>query len=423
MSNFLVFFAIILFIIVAITMVNEKTLKRPNEIIILCVSLILGIILSVLDKYDVIGFTPQVMTTINTFRIDRFLLEVLLCFMLFSGASEVKLNSLIKNFKPITLLAFIATFLSSALFGAMFYGLAYLIGLDINFTLCFLLGSIVSPTDPIAATGILCKLGMSDDLVTTIAGESLFNDGVGVAIFVFLKSLYTNSKAGNFIQVMAKEIIGALVVGFLVSIIFFKVLKFTKDPIKHIMISLIAVILCYTICEHFEFSGVIASVICGIYFSSMHDKYIEENPNIDRCDWYDDFWKIVDTLMNYILYVMIGISFVYVVNVAYTILIIVAVVIFNILSRFVGVFVSSVMVRNNPGHYSNKNLSVLLTWSGLKGGLCLALAISTNSFIPKNIYNYLLIVTFSIIVFTTIVQGLTIPYVYKKIQHTLPKEL
>lgn len=423
MSNFLVFFAIILFIIVAITMVNEKTLKRPNEIIILCVSLILGIILSVLDKYDVIGFTPQVMTTINTFRIDRFLLEVLLCFMLFSGASEVKLNSLIKNFKPITLLAFIATFLSSALFGAMFYGLAYLIGLDINFTLCFLLGSIVSPTDPIAATGILCKLGMSDDLVTTIAGESLFNDGVGVAIFVFLKSLYTNSKAGNFIQVMAKEIIGALVVGFLVSIIFFKVLKFTKDPIKHIMISLIAVILCYTICEHFEFSGVIASVICGIYFSSMHDKYIEENPNIDRCDWYDDFWKIVDTLMNYILYVMIGISFVYVVNVAYTILIIVAVVIFNILSRFVGVFVSSVMVRNNPGHYSNKNLSVLLTWSGLKGGLCLALAISTNSFIPENIYNYLLIVTFSIIVFTTIVQGLTIPYVYKKIQHTLPKEL
>ncbi|MCQ2082282.1 MAG: sodium:proton antiporter [Lachnospiraceae bacterium] len=423
MSNFLVFFAIILFIIVAITMVNEKTLKRPNEIIILCVSLILGIILSVLDKYDVIGFTPQVMTTINTFRIDRFLLEVLLCFMLFSGASEVKLNSLIKNFKPITLLAFIATFLSSALFGAMFYGLAYLIGLDINFTLCFLLGSIVSPTDPIAATGILCKLGMSDDLVTTIAGESLFNDGVGVAIFVFLKSLYTNSKAGNFIQVMAKEIIGALVVGFLVSIIFFKVLKLTKDPIKHIMISLIAVILCYTICEHFEFSGVIASVICGIYFSSMHDKYIEENPNIDRCDWYDDFWKIVDTLMNYILYVMIGISFVYVVNVAYTILIIVAVVIFNILSRFVGVFVSSVMVRNNPGHYSNKNLSVLLTWSGLKGGLCLALAISTNSFIPENIYNYLLIVTFSIIVFTTIVQGLTIPYVYKKIQHTLPKEL
>lgn len=423
MSSFLVFLAIVLSIIVAITMVNEKTIKKPNEIIILCASLVIGVILSLLDKFDIISFTPQVMTTINTFRIDRFLLEVLLCFMLFSGASEVKLISLIKNFKPITLLAFIATFLSSALFGALFYGLACLINLDISFTLCFLLGSIVSPTDPIAATGILCKLGMSEDLVTTIAGESLFNDGVGVAIFVFLKSLYTNANKGNFVSVMAKELFGALIVGFIISIVFFRILKLTKDPIKHIMISLIAVILCYTICEHFEFSGVIASVICGIYFSSMHDKYKEENPNIDKCDWYDDFWKIVDTLMNYVLYVMIGISFVYVVNVSYAVLIVVAVVLFNLLSRFIGVLVSSVMVRNNPGHYSNMNLSLLLTWSGLKGGLCLALAISTNSFIPENIYNYLLIVTFSIIAFTTVIQGLTIPYVYKKIQHTLPKEL
>ena len=164
-------------------------------------------------------------------------------------------------------------------------------------------------------------------------------------------------------------------------------------------------------------------MICGIYFSSKHDKYKECNTCVDCCDWYDDFWKILDTLMNYVLYVMIGLSFVYVVNVKFGIIIAVAVIVINLIARFAGVFISSVLIRNNPGNYSDKNLTILLTWSGLKGGLCLALAMSTSSFLPSKIYDYFLIVAFSIIVFTTIVQGLTVPKVYEKIQHTLPEKL
>lgn len=423
MANFLVFLVSILLIIVIITTINEKKIKQPNEIIILIASLLLGILLSIFNKFEIFAVTPKIIKVLNTYRIDKVLLEVLLCFMLFSGASEIKLNELIKNYKPISLLAFIATFIASSLFGGMFYGVAHLLGIDISFTLCFLLGSIVSPTDPIAATGILAKLGLSEDLVATIAGESLFNDGIGVAIFVFLESLYTNASKENFAFVMAKELIGAIAIGFIVSIIFFKFLELTEDPIKHIIISLISVILCYILCEHFGFSGAIASVICGIYFSSKHDKYKECNICVDCCDWYDDFWKILDTLMNYVLYVMIGLSFVYVVNVKFGIIIAVAVIVINLIARFAGVFISSVLIRNNPGNYSDKNLTILLTWSGLKGGLCLALAMSTSSFLPSKIYDYFLIVAFSIIVFTTIVQGLTVPKVYEKIQHTLPEKL
>lgn len=423
MANFLLFLVSILIIIVLITTINEKKIKKPNEIIILMASLMLGIMLSIFNKFEILAITPKIIKVLNTYRIDRVLLEVLLCFMLFSGASEIKLNELIKNYKPISLLAFIATFISSFLFGAMFYAIAHLLGIDISFTLCFLLGSIVSPTDPIAATGILAKLGMSEDLVATIAGESLFNDGVGVAIFVFLESLYTNASKENFAFVMAKELIGAIAIGFVVSIILFKFLELTEDPIKHIIISLIAVILCYILCEHFGFSGAIASVICGIYFSSKHDKYKKCNACVDCCDWYDDFWKILDTLMNYVLYVMIGLSFVYVVKVKFGIIIAIAVIIINLIARSAGVFISSVLIRNNPGNYSDKNLTILLTWSGLKGGLCLALAMSTSSLLPSKIYDYFLIVSFSIIVFTTIVQGLTVSKVYEKIQHTLPEKM
>lgn len=423
MSNFLVFIVSLFIIIAVVTTFNEKFIKQPNEIVILIFSLILGILLSVFRSFGILSDTSKIVSVLNTYRIDRVLMDVLLCFMLFSGASEIKLNEVIKNFKPISLLAFITTFISSLLFGSLFYGVAYLLGIDISFTLCFLLGSIVSPTDPIAATGILVKLGLSEDLVATIAGESLFNDGVGVAIFVFLKSLYTNSSKENFALVMSKELLGAIAVGFIISIISFKLLEITEDPIKHIIVSLIAVILCYTICEHFGFSGAIACVICGFYFSSKHDKYKELSPCVDCCDWYDDFWKIVDTLMNYVLYVMIGLSFVYVVNVKYSIIVTVAVILINLLARFTGVYISSVLVRNNPGHYSNFNLTVLLTWSGLKGGLCLALAMSTGSFVKSLVYDYFIIVAFSIIVFTTIIQGLTVPKVYEKIQHSLPEKL
>lgn len=423
MGDFLVFLVAILIIIVAITTINEKKIKQPNEIIILIASLMIGILLSIFNKFELFSITPKIIRVLNTYRIDKVLLEVLLCFMLFSGASEIKLVDLKKNYKPILLLAFIATFISSSLFGAMFYGVSRLLGIDISFTLCFLLGSIVSPTDPIAATGILCKLGLSEDLVATIAGESLFNDGIGVAIYVFLESLYTNASKENFVFVMSKELFGAIAIGFVISIIAFKLLEQTDDPIKHIIISLIAVILCYTLCEHFGFSGAIASVICGIYFSSMHDRYKEKNPCVDCCNWYDDFWKIVDTLMNYVLYVLIGLSFVYVVNVRFGIIVAVAVIIINLIARFSGVFISSVLVRNNPGNYSDKNLTILLTWSGLKGGLCLALGMSAGGFLPSSVYQYFLIVTFSVIVFTTIIQGLTVPKVYNRIQHTLPDKL
>lgn len=423
MSSFLTFLVSILIIVVTVTIINEKKIKQPNEIIILAFALILGILLSVCNDFNLFAATQNIINVLNTYRIDKVLLEVLLCFMLFSGASEIKLNELKKNYKPISLLAFIATFISSILFGGMFYGVSHLLGIDISFTLCFLLGSIVSPTDPIAATGILAKLGLSEDLVATIAGESLFNDGIGVAIFVFLESLYTNSTKENFVLVMGKELFGAVAIGFIVSILLFKVVELTDDPIKHIIISLIAVILCYTSCEHFGFSGAIACVICGIYFSSMHDKYIEKNPCVDCCQWYDDFWKIVDTLMNYVLYALIGLSFVYVVDVKYAIIIALAVIVINLIARFAGVFISSVLVRNNPGNYSDKNLSILLTWSGLKGGLCLALGMSTSSFVPSEIYDYFLIAIFSIIVFTTIIQGLTVPKVYEKIQHSLPEKL
>lgn len=413
MEHVLIFLVLILSLIVVITLMNEKIFNMPNEIAILIFTLLASVFVSVLVKAGVISLSNSFNHFMDTFRIDKILLDVVLCFMLFTGASELKLPELVNNFKPISLLALLTTVITSAIYGLMFWGLTNILGLHLGFTLCFLLGSIVSPTDPIAATGILNKLGLSKNVTAVMEGESLFNDGTGVALFIFIKDLYTDSKGSNFFFVMFKELFGALFVGMAISFLFFFLIKATTDPIKHIITSILAVSLSYTICETYGFSGVIASVVCGIYFSTMMDKYKAANKSMDPDNYYKDFWKVIDTLLNYFLYTLVGLSFMYVGNTDYLIVIAIAAIIFNIVARALGVFISTVISRQLPDGYHIKPFTILMTWGGLKGGLCLALAMSAVDFLPKDAYNFVLFVTYITILFTTIFQGLTIGKLFK----------
>lgn len=416
MEHFLFFLIAVLFLIIIFTLFNEKVTKLPNEIVLLIFSLIVGIILSIIIKEEIPIPTENVVGSISKFRIDKLLLDVLLCFMLFTGASELKLPELVNNFKPICLLALLSTIITSAIYGLLFWILTSILGMHIGFMLCFLLGSIVSPTDPIAATGILNKLGLSKDVTAIMEGESLFNDGTGVALFIFIKELYLDTKGGNFLGVMCQELFGAIIIGMAVSAVCFLLIRATKDPIKHILISMFAVALSYYICEECAFSGVIASVVCGIYFSTMMDKYKAENADMDPSDYYKDFWKIIDTLLNYVLYVLIGLSFVFVTRIKYIIIIGIAAVVFNIVARTIGVWISTVACKQLPEGYQIKTFTALMTWSGLKGGLCLALAISASDFLPSDVYSFVLFVTYVTIIFTTVVQGLTVGKLYELTQ-------
>jgi len=177
-----------------------------------------------------------------------------------------------------------------------------------------------------------------------------------------------------------------------------------------------SVALSYYICEECGFSGVIASVVCGIYYSTAMDKYKEKNEDLDPSDYYKDFWKVVDMLLNYILYVLIGLSFLFVVRIKYFIIIGIAAVVFNVIARYLGVLVSTIVLRQCPDGYKIKPFTILMTWSGLKGGLCLALAMSAVGFLPADAYQFILYVTYITIIFTTIVQGLTVGRLFNKIQ-------
>ncbi|MBO4441375.1 cation:proton antiporter, partial [bacterium] len=179
----------ILFMIVAITVFNEKTFKISNDIALVLFSFLIAGCVKILEAMGFIDFETSMVGRIADFNFQEFLMDGILCFMLFSGASGVNFNRFVKNIKSISMLALLSTVISSFVYGGIFYLFSLLFSLDFSIWLCILLGCIVSPTDPIAATSILKKAGLSKNVSTVIEGESLFNDGTGVAVFVCVKNI------------------------------------------------------------------------------------------------------------------------------------------------------------------------------------------------------------------------------------------
>ena len=408
----------ILFMIVAITVFNEKTFKISNDIALVLFSFLIAGLVKILEAAGFIDFETSMVGRIADFNFQEFLMDGILCFMLFSGASGVNFNRFVKNIKSISMLALLSTVISSFVYGGIFYLFSFLFNLDFSIWLCILLGCIVSPTDPIAATSILKKAGLSKNVSTVIEGESLFKDGTGVAVFVCVKNIVNDVSDLSFPVLMAKELLGAVAIGLAVSFLMFRLLRASNNPMLHILISLLDVVAAYTICEALGCSGVIASVVCGIYFSKNMARYEEWRKVVDPKDWYDDFWHLADTLLNNILFILIGCA---VLNLPHHPLIaalVLGAILINAAARFIGVGTSALIIGKHriPNRYNTMEFTSLMTWSALKGGLSLALALSTAEFLPQSTYNVLLIVTITTMYFTIVVQGLTMKNVFAVIE-------
>lgn len=416
--NMLSYFAVIALLIVVIGVVNEKWLHIQSDIVLVLFSLAISGILLALEQIP--GLSPYVAEVRgkNHFDFAAYLLDGVLCFMLFAGASRVSVKKFAQNIRTISLLALLGTVVSSAVYGLLFYLLASVFHMDMGIWTCILLGCIVSPTDPIAATGILNKLGMSKNVTSVIECESLFNDGTGVALFLFIKGIVSQKSGGNFFYIMGKELFGAIAVAVVVSLLLFSLLRLTKDPVKHILISLTDVMLVYVICEHMGFSGVIASVVCGMCFAYMRSRINRRLLVQDSEKLYEHFWEVADGILNAALFVLLGLSVMNVQVSSFFLLLLPAAVVPVILSRYAGVRTCTLFMdgRRMPGNYNRREFSLLMTWSALKGGLSLALALGTAELLPEDTYLIVLNTTYITIFFTVLVQGLTTKRVYRAIE-------
>lgn len=416
--NIMDYLIIMLAMIVIINMINEKWIHLQSDIALILFSLIFSTVCIGVNALLPGRPLSDALQQFSGFEFEAYLIDTVLCFMLFAGASKVNLRKFRQNIKAISLLALLTTVVSSLLYGLLFWGAAIMFGLPVDIWICILLGCIVSPTDPIAATGILNKLNLSKNVTSVIESESLFNDGTGVALFVFFKSIVGHSGENNFLVVMLKEVLGALAVAAVVSFLLGRLVKLTKKPIQQILISVLDVALSYVICEHFGFSGVIASVICGMYFAYIMEGQERKRMVYDPNNLYIDFWDILDSILNAILFVMIGISILNINISAYILAVVPIAILAVILSRFMGVGISTMLLGRNkiPSSYSLMEFVSLMTWSALKGGLSLALAMSTKGIVSPDQYLIVLNTAYITIIFTVIVQGLTVKKGYLLIE-------
>ncbi len=422
--SILLFLIIIMAVIVFIGILNEQIFKLQGDIALLLFTVVIALVLVVLKAVIPEGSITGFIEGLGEFGFEEYLMDGALCFMLFAGAGKVNMGKFRQNLRPICLLALLSTMLSSFIYGGLFYLIALLFGIPMDIWMCILLGCVVSPTDPIAATGILNKIGLSKSVCSVIENESLFNDGTGVTLFIFIRSIVMNSGKSNFFVLMGREVLGAVAVALVVSFLMFRLMKLTKDPVRYILISLLTVALVYVICEHLGFSGVIASVVCGMYYSYAMDKMERRVVVVDPHDFYKDFWEILESILNAVLFVMIGLLVLNVSVSRFAAVLIPASIVILIASRAAGVFMSSVLTgRHIPGNYSLTEFVTLMTWAALKGGLSLALAMGTKEYLSPEVYDVFINVTYISIFFTVLVQGLTVGKVYKELEkHKLERQ-
>ena len=418
--SFLFYFVLALAIVCLMGFFNVKVTKLTHDIALMLFSVVIGAVALLATVIFSGTDIAKILGDIQVFNIEKFLMDGVLCFMLFAGSCHLKLSDFKRHARQVTALAFVCTLLGACFYGLLFFGASSLLGLKLSLPVCLMFGSIVAPTDPIAATSILNKFGLPKNISFLIEGESLFNDGVGVALFVCFSGLATATSSSGFFSVMLPQIFGAAAVGAAATLLLFPLYRFTKSNTLGVFVSLLSVALSYYLCELWSFSGAIASVVCGIVFAALRSKFCAREDK-EKTERFNSFWETLDTLLNSVLYVMLGFSFVRILQMEHVILLALIAIAANLISRAGSLSLSSLLMGRLPDGYDKFNFVRLLTWGGLRGGLSVALAMSTKEMISEDIYFIILGGTYAIVFFTTVIQGLTMKPVYQRIDRSVRK--
>ena len=387
---------------------NYRLLKLPTTIGLMLISLTFSLILMSLDFF---GFELQEKSTQILDKIDfsQTLMQGMLSFLLFAGALHVNLSNLIEHKWTIAILATIGVGISTFLIGTLMYLILSWIGLSLPPIYCFILGAIVSPTDPIAVLALLKQAGIPSSLETKIVGESLFNDGVGVVIFLVLYKMLASQQSFDPAQIgllLFEEVIGGILLGLSLGGLTFWLLRTVNNYQLEILLTLSLVTGGYALASSLHVSGPLAIVAAGVLIGN-HGRHLAMSKSTRQ--HLDTFWELVDEILNAILFVLIGLEVLNLtVQSQYVFSALLAIPIV-LVARFFSVGFPLTLLRLKKSF--SPHVVKILTWGGLRGGISIALALSLPMGQKRDL---ILIITYAIVIFSILVQGLTIPYLLKK---------
>lgn len=400
----------LIFLTMVFAYVNARIIKWPSTIGIMALSMITSILLAIFGS-RVPLLSENATRLVGAIDFKVVLLEIMLSFLLFAGAIHIDYKKLRKELVPVIVLATIGTLVSTVLVGGMAYYLLGMFKLNAPFIHCLLFGALISPTDPIAVLGILKKAGIPESLELKIAGESLFNDGVAVVIFLTILEIASVGTAelsvGDVGMLFLREAIGGLVFGGILGYLGFLALKSIDNYRVEVLITLAVVMCGYSLADSIHVSAPLAMVVTGILIGN---KGRESALSEETRDYLGKFWDLIDEIFNAMLFMLLGFEML-VIKVESTVVLIGGILIFLVLiSRYISVFLPVKILRGRM-HLEN-NAVAILTWGGLRGGISVALALS----LPESMHrNEWLLITYIIVVFSIIVQGLSVGKLAKRL--------
>ncbi len=403
--------AAVLFLTALFNLLNDRFVRLQQTIGLMLIALLFTLALAGLNGLGLTRLFAWEQQFVESLRLDRSLLNGVLCFMLFSGSINVKARTLGEEKWVIVTLAIGATLVSAILTGAALWAVLPIFGAGLALIYCLVFGALISPTDPIAALAILGKVGLPPKLEAIINGESLFNDGVGVVIFSICLTIAIGTQdptAGDAVVMFLREVLGGIALGLAAAAVMHHALTRTSEYGTHVLVSLAVIATAYAISERIEVSGPIATVVIGLVIGNYTMPRVQEGPR----DRFKTFWEAIDELLNATLFVLIGLQLATVtafvpaqpISAVPAILICLA-------ARWLSVNLSlNVLGGIGALKAQRVGLTNLLTWGGLRGGLAIAMALSLPDGPEKEV---ILHMTYGVVVFSLLVQGLTIGRIFK----------
>ena len=404
----------------AFTLINIAYLKLPSTIGLMLIALIssaLVLLVGILFP----GIAQGAEHIIEEFEFKEVLLDIMLNFLLFAGALSMDLNTMIEEKVPIIILAVFGTLISTFVVGALVFYIFPLLGIEMDFIYCLLFGALISPTDPIAVLALLKKFNLSKNLEIKVAGESLFNDGVGVVVFLTILGVAERGMdtfdIGEVGILFGQEVFGGLLLGAMLGYIGFKILLFIDNDYVEleVLVTLSLVMIGGRFAESIHVSAPLAMVILGL---SIGNKGRDEKLANATGKYVFKFWHLLDETLNAMLFILIGLEMLVIAkDVTSDMFLLGAVGILIVLTgRSIGVSLPVGLMSLKIKF--EKGATPLLIWGGLRGGISVALALSLSDFewIPSDFKIIILFTTYCVVVFSILVQGLTIPALLRRIQ-------
>lgn len=405
--------AIIISVTAFFAFINYRYIRLPTTIGVMAIGLCASLALIALDSLGV-GSIGAIATQLsNGIAFDKVVIDGMLSFLLFAGALHVNINDLAKKGWAIGLLATVGVLITTFLFGyASFYVLTWL-GFEIPLIYCLVFGSLISATDPIAVLGIFKNAGAPKSLTLKTVGESLLNDGVAYVVFLVLSGIAIGTQSLDPVDItilFAEEAVGGVLFGLALGAIGYYSLKMVDEYQVEVIITLAIVLGGYALAQTIHVSGPIAIVVAGLMIGNHGRRLAMSDSTRDHLD---KFWELVDEILNAVLFVLIGIEVLVIDFAPMTITAGLILIPLLLICRYLSISLLLGLLKFKQSF--SKHAEILLTWGGLRGAISVALALS----LPEGeIRDFLVSVTYIIVVFSILVQGLTIGKLVKRLVST-----